>query len=158
MSPGVDCRVFIFKVIEDGSGAISDSKFQLVGRTPLVLSSSFVSNESLEDAGDRLSWTGPLKAGRYLLVPSTTGCRMKKRREQPESDVRLVSRLSSRLKCHAMYGPTHSKTSFLRDSYNLFPSSCPCRNRPISQRKSNHHTQPCRSRAPPPLVEAAKSP
>ena len=32
MSPGVDCRVFIFKVIEDGSGAISDSKFQLRSR------------------------------------------------------------------------------------------------------------------------------
>ena len=42
----VDCRLFIFKVIEDG--ASSDSKFQLVGRTPLVLSASFVSNENLE--------------------------------------------------------------------------------------------------------------
>ena len=82
-----DCRIFIFKVIEDGGNA--ESKFQLVGRTPLVLSTAFVSNESLEAC--ELSWTGPLKAGRYLLMPSTTGCRMKKRKEQPESDVGLVS-------------------------------------------------------------------
>ena len=87
----VDCRIFIFRVIEDGASA--DSKFQLVGRTPLVLSSSFVSNESLEDAVDRHSWTGPLKRGRYLIVPSTTGCRMKRRKEQPVSDVRLVSKV-----------------------------------------------------------------
>ena len=53
--------------------------------------SKFVTSHFLQDAGDRLSWTGPLKAGKYLLMPSTTGCRMKKRKEQPESDVRLVS-------------------------------------------------------------------
>ena len=87
-----DCQIFIFKVIEGASATSVDSnysKFQFVGRTPLVLSPTFVSNESLE-SGD-LSWSGPLKTGKYLLVPSTTGCKMKKRKAQPESDVRLVS-------------------------------------------------------------------
>ena len=35
--------------------------------------------------------SGYLDKGSYLIVPSTTGCKLKKRRAQPSTNVQLVS-------------------------------------------------------------------
>lgn len=35
-------------------------------------------------------WDGNLEKGVYILIPSTTGCRFKKRKHQPSSDVHLT--------------------------------------------------------------------
>ena len=42
-----------------------------------------------------VSWTGFLEKGSYLLVPSTTGCKLKKRKSQPSPEVSLVTMTSS---------------------------------------------------------------
>ena len=38
-----------------------------------------------------MSWAGTLDPGLYLLVPSTTGCALRKRKSQPSPEVELVT-------------------------------------------------------------------
>jgi Ca2+-binding EF-hand superfamily protein len=58
-SAGADCRLYVFKVVDDAAAAALSSssssrgtesgKFQYMGRTPLVLSKTFVSNKSIQE-------------------------------------------------------------------------------------------------------------
>ena len=83
----VDCQLFLFRLLEDNGNRSPDAKYHFVARTPLVLQKGFISNESLEYPK---SWTGHLTKGTYLLIPSTTGCLLKRRKSQPVSDVRKL--------------------------------------------------------------------
>ena len=48
-----------------------------------------VSTES-ETSEFKMVWEGTLEKGVYVLIPSTTGCLFKKRKNQPSSDIHLT--------------------------------------------------------------------
>ena len=75
--------MFVFKI--NGDTAVnknSESRYLLVERTPMTIPSG---------GQDTVSWTGTLDPGLYLLVPSTTGCALRKRKSQPSPEVELVT-------------------------------------------------------------------
>lgn len=83
----VDCQVFIFKVTDENVQGSPENKYKYIGCSPLVIVKGFISGETIEA---RQSWMGELSKGSYLIVPFTTGCKLKKRQSQPSSNVALV--------------------------------------------------------------------
>ena len=106
-----DCQLFVFKISDDpaavGDSAVANATF--VARTEVSLSA--------KDGHIGGSWygfffdlyfphiicmfncvvfrIGHLDSGTYLLVPNTTGCRLKKRKAQPNSSLPLVTKSGS---------------------------------------------------------------
>ena len=78
-----DCQLFIFKINDVAMNRNSESKYLLVERTPMT-------SQPNSNQRNVVSWTGYLDKGSYLLVPSTTGCKLRKRKSQPSPEVELV--------------------------------------------------------------------
>ena len=76
-----DCEVFIFGIKQEKS----EINYKFIDKTEL-----FVSSES-ETSEFKTKWEGTLEKGVYVLIPSTTGCLFRKRKNQPSSDIHLTS-------------------------------------------------------------------
>jgi len=96
-----DCQLFIFKINEVVINKNSESRYLLVERTPMTMPHTTAASGGRGGAGggggrrtpvkNVVSWTGHLDKGSYLLVPSTTGCKLRKRKAQPSPEVELVT-------------------------------------------------------------------
>ena len=90
LDENVDCQLFIFKVNCDSAiNKNSESRYLLVERTPMNIPSGETSQVSgiTKSKAAAVSWTGHLDKGVYLLIPSTTGCTLRKRKSQPSPEV-----------------------------------------------------------------------
>ena len=76
-----DCEIFIFAIKQEKS----EINYKFIDKTEL-----FVSSES-ETSEFKTKWEGTLEKGVYVLIPSTTGCLFRKRKNQPSSDIHLTS-------------------------------------------------------------------
>jgi len=76
-----DCEIFIFGIKQEKS----EINYKFIDKTEL-----FVSSES-ETSEFKTKWEGTLEKGVYVLIPSTTGCLFRKRKNQPSSDIHLTS-------------------------------------------------------------------
>eukprot|EP00095_Tigriopus_kingsejongensis_P005018 maker-scaffold139_size317827-snap-gene-1.26 protein:Tk05018 transcript:maker-scaffold139_size317827-snap-gene-1.26-mRNA-1 annotation:"ef-hand calcium-binding domain-containing protein 7-like isoform x1" len=80
----IDCQIYIFKATDETGIGSPESKYKFIGCSSLNLTTGTQKNDA--DQG----WSGSLVRGSYLIIPFTTGCKLKKRKTQPSSNISLV--------------------------------------------------------------------
>ena len=87
----VDSQFFLFKILVNGNDSDFNSsperKLKLVARSALLL----------PDLGEAESWNGFLEKGAYFIVPTTSGCLLKRRKSQPLDEKSLVEKAASKV-------------------------------------------------------------